>query len=95
MKNKLGIVMLILLVAGCAAQQLERKREMLVSQGHPTEYIDGHIDGCNSGKKAAGNPYFSFAKDVKRFQTDTLYNDGWQDGFTICKSEYESIPGPR
>lgn len=89
--NKILHVVMFLLISGCAAQQLKWERETLTRQGQPLEYIDGYEDGCSSGTKAAGNPYFRFAKDVRRFQVDELYAQGWRDGFEVCKAQYQSI----
>lgn len=83
-------LLFVTLLAACASQGLENKRQALLRQGQPPAYVDGHIDGCNSGTTAAGNPYYRFAKDVNRFETDKLYAQGWNDGFIICKSQYES-----
>lgn len=85
------LVITSIILAGCAGMQLQQQRNMLAAQGQPPEYIDGYSAGCNSGTSAAGNPYFSFEKDVRRFQNDSLYSQGWNDGFQICKSKYDSI----
>jgi len=93
MKNihKLFLVVAVMSLNGCATQQFKWEREALSKQGQPPEYIDGYEDGCSSGAKAAGNPYFHFTKDVKRFHTDYLYAQGWHNGFDVCKGKYESI----
>jgi hypothetical protein len=80
---------LILLVAGCATQILEQERRKVEHQ--PVPYQDGYVDGCSTGTRAAGNPYFQLKKDVARFDADKFYAQGWNDGFNICKADYESI----
>lgn len=62
-----------------------------VGAGQPVEYKEGYAGGCDSGMKAAGNPYYKFTKDVPRYLADPLYKSGWDDGFAVCKADYESI----
>lgn len=84
------VAVFAVLLFGCASQHLQSRRAALEQHGYPPEYIDGHIDGCNSGTAAAGNPYYQFRKDVRRASLDKLYADGWADGFQVCKANYES-----
>lgn len=83
------ILLVALALAGCATERLQRERNQLA--GQPEEYKDGYVDGCSSGTKAAGNPYYSFKKNAMRFDADKLYAQGWTDGFNVCKADYESI----
>lgn len=84
-----AIVATLIFLTGCAADRLAAERRNLA--GHPIEYQDGYVDGCSTGTKAAGNPYYEFRKDIRRFDADRLYAQGWTDGFNICKANYESI----
>jgi hypothetical protein len=79
----------------CATQQLDWYADQLAHQGRPPEYIDGYVDGCDSGYHAAGAPYYRFNKDLERFESDQLYNDGWKDGFNHCKKEHASVEALR
>lgn len=87
--NRILIVISIFLFTGCATERLQSERNKLA--GQPEEYKDGYVDGCSSGTKAAGNPYYKFQKDPRRFDTDKLYAQGWGDGFAVCKADYESF----
>ena len=89
MKKLIVAALAIFLVAGCATQRLQQERQNLA--GYPEPYKDGYVDGCGSGTKAAGNPYYTFKKDVMRFDSDKFYSQGWTDGFNVCKADYESI----
>jgi hypothetical protein len=62
----------------------------MVQQGYPLSYADGFDDGCHSGKKAGGSMFDQFKKDVRRFQTDKQYAQGWSDGFRQCETEQEA-----
>jgi hypothetical protein len=57
----------------------------------PGEYQEGYSAGCPSGQVAAGHPYRSFTKDVDRYSNDARYRQGWDDGFSVCKGQYEAI----
>lgn len=82
------LIVLVVLLAGCASQQLQGERQAVA--GQPVAYQDGYVAGCSSGYKAAGNPYFAFQKDLTRM-ADQLYGQGWGDGFAVCKGKYDSI----
>lgn len=87
--RKLQALILLLLLASCAQHRLEQERNNLA--GYPEPYKDGYVEGCNSGTKAAGNPYYAFKKDVMRFADDKLYAQGWTDGFNVCEADYQGI----
>jgi hypothetical protein len=89
------ILFLIFQLLACATQQLNWYRGELKEKGRPPDYIDGYVDGCDSGYHAAGVPYNLFSQDRERFKSDRLYSDGWNDGFTNCKKEYESVESTR
>ena len=74
------------LLAGCASQ-----KETMIKQGYPLAYTEGFEDGCHSGKKAGGNLFDQFKKDVRRFEADNQYAQGWSDAFRQCESEQEAI----
>ena len=62
----------------------------MIKQGYPLAYADGFDDGCHSGKKAGGSMFDQFKKDVRRFENDSQYAQGWSDGFRQCETEEES-----
>ena len=78
----------LLLLAGCATNMDEATRDVGYQ---PTEYREGYAEGCDSGYVSAGHPYYRFRKQVARFESDRLYQQGWNDGFAKCKGSYESI----
>ncbi len=63
----------------------------MIRQGYPPSYADGFEDGCHSGKKAGGNMFDQFKKDVRRFQKDLQYAQGWSDGFRQCEAQQEAM----
>lgn len=76
----------LLLLSGCVSQ-----RDSMIQQGYPMSYVDGFDDGCHSGKKAGGQMFEQFKKDVKRFETDSQYAQGWSDAFRQCETEQEAL----
>ena len=76
----------LLLLPGCATQ-----KETMIKQGYPLAYAEGFDDGYRSGYKAGGNMFEKFKKDIRRFEHDSQYAQGWSDGFRQCESEQEAI----
>ena len=91
MKKHLFALVSAALLTGCAAELVQGQRNALIRQGQPPAYVDGYGEGYESGTHAAGNPYFKFRKDVRRFESDSLYQQGWRDGFEVGKAKYESL----
>ena len=75
-----------LLLSGCVSQ-----RETMIEQGYPESYADGFEDGCHSGSKAGGNLFEQFREDVRRFDVDDDYAQGWSDAFRQCETEQEAL----
>jgi hypothetical protein len=88
MRSHLIAVALLIGAAGCATTQERVDRQLA---GQPVAYREGYAAGCDSGYVAAGHPYYSFRKDLGRFNAEQLYSGGWNDGFQVCKGSYESI----
>lgn len=76
----------LMVLTGCVSQ-----KESMIKQGYPLSYADGFDDGCHSGNQAGGNMFEQFKKDVKRFDADKQYAQGWSDGFRQCESQQEAI----
>lgn len=56
----------------------------MVGVQQPGAYKVGFMEGCDSGNVSAGNISYIFKKDVERFGTDGVYQQGWNDGFNRC-----------
>lgn len=76
----------LLTLTGCADQ-----KQTMIDKGYPMAYVEGFDDGCHSGKKAGGNMFEEFKKDVDRFESDRQYSQGWSDAFRQCETEQESL----
>ena len=76
----------VLLLTGCVSQ-----KDTMIKQGYPLAYAEGFDDGCHSGRQAGGSVFDQFKKDVRRFEAEKQYAQGWSDGFRQCESEQEAI----
>ena len=74
------------ILSSCVSQ-----KQNMINQGYPLSYADGFDDGCHSGKKAGGNMFEQFKKDVRRFNSDQQYGQGWSDAFRQCETEQEAL----
>jgi hypothetical protein len=81
-------LMLIVSVGGCPPTI---NREQWIKAGYDSNYVDGYEDGQYSGYVAAGHPYSHFQKNTYRYENDSQYRQGWNDGFAVAKGSYESI----
>lgn len=75
-----------ILLSGCVTTA-----DTMKEQGYPAAYADGFDDGCHSGKKAGGSYFDQFKKDIKRFNTDKEYAQGWSDSYRQCETEQEAL----
>lgn len=85
------VVMVLVLTTAFIISGCSSRRQQMLDQGYPSSYVDGFDDGCHSGKKAGGSMFDQFKKDVKRFETDKEYAQGWSDGFRQCETEEEAL----
>ena len=74
-----------ILFNGCTTQNHQ------VPRGMSSESSSGYQLGCDSGLSAGGNPYYSFAKNVKAYLESPIYKDGWDSGFAKCKGSYDAL----
>jgi len=88
MKKRIIIICtIIIFLVGC----LTSPREGFIKAGYDPNYADGYEQGWFSGHVAAGYPYCSFQKNTHRYENDSQYKQGWNDGFAVGKGRYESI----
>ena len=88
MKRTICTICLILLIGACVPSI---NRERWLKNGYDVNYVDGYEHGWFSGHVAAGHPYSHFQKDTHRFESDSQYKQGWNDGFAVGKGSYESV----
>ncbi|CAB3791694.1 hypothetical protein [Pararobbsia alpina] len=70
------------------APELKADRAQLQGQGYSQAYIDGHVEGCGTGYKSAGNLDFSWTNDGPTL-SGADYLAGWNAGFALCRGKYE------
>ncbi|PZP64503.1 MAG: hypothetical protein DI596_01800 [Azospira oryzae] len=64
--------------AGCATTQPSAPNVNL--SGYPPAFKEGYADGCHSARALFGT-----RKNEARFKNDSLYAQGWRDGYDICR----------
>ena len=72
--------------SGCASTA-----ENMRAQGYGPDYSQGYGDGCDSGRKAGGSMFDQFKKDVRRYDSNHKYKEGWDDGYKECRSEEKQM----
>lgn len=86
-----SLLSLLVAIAGCKffdpQQYLADQHSSLLMQGNSRDYADGYVDGCATGKKAAGDGRFHFSKNATRYSDDREYADGWEQGYMFCKEQ--------
>jgi hypothetical protein len=69
------------------APELKADRAQLDGKGFSKAYVDGHVEGCGTGYKSAGDRDFYWEKDGPTL-SDRDYLAGWNVGFALCKGKY-------
>jgi hypothetical protein len=87
MKKAVVALLVLSFVAGCSSMD----RQGLIAAGCSNEYADGYVDGYSAGCSAVGHPLCRFTKNVDRYERDRQYNKGWNDGFTIARTDYAAV----
>ena len=76
--------LLLCSLALLAAGGCQSLREQMLAANYPPTFVDGFEAGCSSGRSAVG-PLGQFSKDVPRYLHESLYAQGWDDGFRQCE----------
>ena len=64
-----------------------------LGEDQPPAYADGYRDGCETGRKAGGDPFSVFIKNTQRYEVEAPYQRGWDDGFNACEAQEFGRPG--
>ena len=84
--NRQAVVKMLLVCALGFLGACQSQNEELLGLGYPEPYVDGHGDGCQSGRSVAGQ-YMPYEKNEKRYDTQPQYQKGWDDGYNKCLKE--------
>ncbi len=82
----LACLTISIFLSSCASEG-----QRMINEGASPAYGHGYDAGCNSGKKAAGDIFSQFHKNVQQYQHSQDYRQGWDDGYNECKSEWISM----
>jgi len=87
MKKVLVALLVLTIAAGCASTD----RKGLVALGYSPQYADGYVDGYCAGCHTIGHPFYQFTRDITRYRQDHQYKKGWEDGFSIARTDYAAM----
>lgn len=86
--RNLLIVIIVMLIAGCAATKPATRPKIDKPQvnlaGYPPPFREGYLDGCNSARQNTQS-----IRDNERYKNDSMYASGWRDGYDICSSKQQ------
>ncbi len=77
---------ILVVLASCVTEG-----QRLMNEGASPAYGQGFDDGCDSGKKSAGDMFSQFHKNVQQYQHNPDYQQGWDDGHEECQNEWISM----
>jgi len=83
---KYTAVLFFAFMIGCSTSAGEV--DWIVGEGQPQAYKDGYRQGCDSGYFQAGDSFYRFSKNVRRYSNNDFYRQGWDDGSMACRSSY-------
>jgi hypothetical protein len=87
MRTVLIVLFALALGAGCASTD----RKALLTAGYDPQYVDGYIDGYSTGCHTLGHPLYRSVQDTSRYGRDHQYQKGWQDGYSIARTDYAAV----
>ena len=87
MRTVLVALLAVLFTVGCASTD----RTGLLAAGYNPQYVDGYVDGYSAGCHSLGRPFSEFTRDISRFEQDRQYKNGWEDGFSIARTDYAAV----
>ncbi len=88
--TKLAIGIIGILFSGCGMWDCPQPPN-LTKVGYDANYIAGYNDGWPSGWAAGSYLYCCFKKDTHRYENDSQYKQGYDDGFTMGKGKSEAV----
>jgi hypothetical protein len=64
--------------------------DRFIEAGYTPAYADGYEDGRLSGYYATRGQSSRVTQDTYRYEGDTEYRRGWDDGYSVSKRDYDS-----
>jgi hypothetical protein len=90
-EQKMIKVLVALLVVTFAAGCMSTDRKGLLAAGYSPQYVDGYVAGYSAGCHTIGHPFYDFVRDIPRYARDNQYKKGWEDGFSIARTDYAAV----
>lgn len=81
--SMLAAACVAVVLAGCASSTPP------ALEGKPPAYVQGYQDGCASGRSVEGSVFYYYTKNIKLFESDKDYKQGWSDAYKQCRYRQE------
>ena len=78
------VVAVVLPIVGCTST-----RERFIQAGYHPADADGYEDGHSSGYHVARGRLLQTKKDSYRYDSDTEYRRGWDDGYAVSTRDFD------
>ncbi|MGF1728115.1 hypothetical protein [Photobacterium kasasachensis] len=96
MNYKLTVIAIVALgVMGCSSSEVENYQlfpdEYVSNVEYDSIYHYGYNQGCESALNLKGQPDMDYLKDITLDNSDTRFNEGWDDGNAACKDGVRRI----
>lgn len=66
-------------------------RNTLLMRGHSTSFVDGYMDGCQSGQSTAGDSLSVYTKNEEHAKIVRDYVIGWEQGNNFCHEHMSNL----
>jgi len=91
--NRLILVLLAVIpplwISGCAHELSDPR---FVEPEGSKQYVAGYRHGCQSGRHEAQRELFFHIQDHDRYESNSEYTQGWDEGFALCFEQQEENP---
>ncbi|UTV29737.1 hypothetical protein [Photobacterium atrarenae] len=86
---------LIVTLLGCSSSEIDEYRlfpdEYVSEVEYDSIYYYGYNQGCESALNISGVADMDYLKDITLDNSDTRFNEGWEDGNTACEGGNRQI----
>lgn len=82
-----SVLLLVVTLFSCADPMPQTVRGKLEDEGHSKAYIQGYSDGCQTWRGQSKGRLYGNIQDIERFQRDSQYRAGWDEGYDHCKTK--------
>ena len=86
----LARLLLIVIAVSAVMSGCTSTRDGFIQAGYDPAYADGYEDGHSSGYYAARGNSLRITTDTQRYNRETEYRRGWDDGYSVSMRDFDS-----